>query len=182
MLHATVAPTRTGADFADHLEHTIQADPDAPWIFVLDNLNTHSSEEVVRWAAQRLGVPSDTLGDKKKRRGILGSAPTRRAFLSDPAHRIRFVFLPKHSSWLNQIEVIFGIVSRRVMRHGSFTSTDDLKAKLLAFLDYFNRTFAQPFTWTHTGKPTQSPNPQRPRTWREKKQPRKTEQILALVA
>jgi transposase len=182
MIHTTVAATRTGADFADHIEHTIQTAPEANWIFVMDNLNTHSSEEVVRRVASLLDIPSDTLGDKQKRRGILGSTQARREFLSDPAHHIRFVFLPKHSSWLNQIEVIFGVIAKRVMRHGSFTGTDDLKSKLLAFIDYFNRTFAQPFRWTYTGKPTQTTNHQRPRTWREKTQSRKTEQILALVA
>lgn len=182
MIHTTVAPTRTGEDFANHVERTMQPDPEANWIFVMDNLNTHSSEEVVRRVAGMLGIAQDTLGDKKKRRGILGSIQARRDFLSDPTHRIRFVFLPKHSSWLNQIEVVFGVVSKRVMRHGSFTSTDDLKSKLLKFVDYFNETFARPFNWTYTGKPTRTTKTQRPRTWREKTQNRKLEQILAIVA
>lgn len=85
---------------------------------------------------------------------MLQSQSTRREFLSDPQHRIRFVFLPKHSSWLNQIEVIFGIVMRKVMRRGSFTSVADLEDKLHQFLKYFNHTLAQPFHWTYTGKPT----------------------------
>jgi len=182
MIHTTVAPTRTGEEFADHIERTMQGDPQANWIFVMDNLNTHSSEEVVRRVAGMLDIAQDTLGDKKKRRGILGSTQARRDFLSDPAHRIRFVYLPKHSSWLNQIEVVFGIISKQVMRHGSFTSTDDLKSKLLAFIDYFNQTFAKPFNWTYTGKPTRSTKRQRPRTWREKTQTGKLEQILAMVA
>ena len=182
MIHTTVDATRNGKDFADHIEQTIQTDPDANWIFVMDNLNTHYGEEVVRRIARLHDIADDTLGDKKKRRGILGSTKSRREFLRDPSHRIRFVFLPKHSSWLNQIEVVFGIVSKRVMRHGSFTSTDDLKSKLLAFIGYFNQTFAKPFNWTYTGKPTRSPISQRPRTWREKTQNRKFEQFLALVA
>ena len=182
MIHTTIDVTRNGEDFADHIEHTIQADPDANWVFVMDNLNIHCGEEVVRRIARLEGIADDTLGDKQKRRGILGSTRSRREFLRDPSHRIRFVFLPKHSSWLNQIEVVFGIISRRVMRHGSFTSTNDLKAKLQAFVDYFNKTFARPFNWTYNGKPTRSPARQRPRTWREKAQNRKLEQILALVA
>jgi transposase len=182
MIQATIQVTRTGEDFATHLELTIHTDPDANWIFVMDNLNIHSGEEVVRRIARLLGIAEDTLGDKKKRRGILGSTRSRREFLCDPKHRVRFVFLPKHSSWLNQIEVVFGVISKRVMRHGSFTSTDDLKSKLLAFVEYFNQTFAKPFNWTYTGKPTRSPASQSPRTWRDKTQNRKLEQLLALVA
>lgn len=182
MIQTTIQPTRNNNDFADHIEHTIQTNPDANWVFVLDNLNIHSGEEVVRRIAYRLGIAEDTLGDKKRRRGILGSTDTRRQFLTDLEHRIRFVFLPKHSSWLNQIEVVFGIISKRVMRHGNFTSTDDLKSKLQAFVDYFNKTFAKPFNWTYTGKPSTPTAHQRPRTWREKTQTGKFEQILALVA
>jgi transposase len=182
MIHTTIDATRNGQDFADHIEQTIQTAPDASWIFVMDNLNTHYGEEIVRRIARLQGIAEDTLGDKKKRRGILGSTKSRREFLSDPSHRIRFVFIPKHSSWLNQIEIVFGIISKRVMRHGSFTNTDDLKSRLLAFIEYFNRTFAKPFNWTYTGRPTSTPNNHRPRTWREKRQNRKLEQILALVA
>jgi transposase len=182
MIHTTIDATRNGEDFADHIEQTIQTDPDANWIFVMDNLNTHYGEEVVRRIARLHGIAADTLGDKKKRRGILGSTKSRREFLSDPSHRIRFVFIPKHSSWLNQIEVVFGVISKRVIRHGSFTSTDDLKSKLLAFIEYFNQTFAKPFNWTYTGKPTRWLANQRPRTWRQKRQNRKFDQFLALVA
>ena len=80
---------------------------------------------------------------------------TRREFLSDTSHRIRFVYLPKHSSWLNQIEIIFSVVMRKVLRRGSFKSVEDLRSKLLAFIEYFNATFAKPFKWTYTGRPLQ---------------------------
>ena len=59
----------------------------------------------------------------------------------------------KHSSWLNQIEVVFGVIVRKVIRRGSFTSVNDLRDKLLNFIDYFNRVFAHPFRWTYTGRP-----------------------------
>ena len=85
---------------------------------------------------------------------MLHSQATRREFLSDPEHRIRFVFLPKHSSWLNQIEVLFGIVMRKAMRRGNFTSVADLEDKLRRFLKYFHDTMAHPFEWADTGKPT----------------------------
>ena len=78
---------------------------------------------------------------------------TRQAFLSERRHRIRFVYLPKHTSWLNQIEIVFGIVGRRVMRRGNFASLAAMKERLLDFIDYFNRTFAKPFRWTYTGRP-----------------------------
>ena len=66
------------------------------------------------------------------------------------------MYLPKHTSWLNQIEVIFGVVMRKVIRRGNFTSLADLKGKLLSFIDYFNKTFAKPFRWTFTGRPLQT--------------------------
>ena len=84
---------------------------------------------------------------------MLKSVASRQAFLSESSHRIRFVYLPKHSSWLNQIEVVFGVIMRKVIRRGSFTSVADLRTKLLNFIAYFNRTFAKPFRWTYTGRP-----------------------------
>jgi hypothetical protein len=80
---------------------------------------------------------------------------TRGAFLSDINHRIRFVYLPKHSSWLNQIEIAFGIIHRKLLRGGNFTSVTDLESQLRAFMDYYNKTTAHPFAWTYTGKPVQ---------------------------
>ena len=78
---------------------------------------------------------------------------TRQEFLSDLSHRIRFVYTPKHSSWLNQVEIVFGIIMRKVIRRGSFTSTQDLRDKIPAFIDYFNQVFARPFNWTYAGRP-----------------------------
>jgi DDE superfamily endonuclease len=80
---------------------------------------------------------------------------TRSAFLSESKHRIRFVYLPKHSSWLNQIEIVFGIIHRKLLRGGNFTSVADLEAQLRAFMNYYNTTMAHPFAWTYTGKPVQ---------------------------
>ena len=80
---------------------------------------------------------------------------TRKAFLSDIHHRIRFVYLPKHSSWLNQIEIIFGIIHRKLLRGGNFISVADLESQLREFMTYYNITMAHPFAWTYTGKPMQ---------------------------
>jgi transposase len=151
LLRPTISPTRTEADFASHIEQTVAADPGGSWVFIVDNLNIHCSESLVKLVAQACELPM-ALG-KKGRRGVLKSVASRQAFLSESSHRIRFVYLPKHSSWLNQIEVVFGVIMRKVIRRGSFTSVADLRTKLLNFIAYFNRVFAKPFRWTYTGRP-----------------------------
>ena len=151
LLRPTIGPTRTEADFASHIEQTVATDPEGSWVFVVDNLNIHCSESLVKLVAEACEVRTD-LG-KKGKRGVLKSVASRQAFLSESSHRIRFVYLPKHSSWLNQIEVVFGVIMRKVIRRGSFTSVDDLRTKLLNFIAYFNRVFAKPFRWTYTGRP-----------------------------
>jgi transposase len=147
----SVGPTRTEADFAAHVDRTLATDPDAAWIFVVDQLDVHRSETLVRLVAARCGIPDD-LGGKEKT-GTLKSMATRAAFLTDATHRIRFVYTPKHCSWLNQIELWFSILIRKLLRRASFVSTDDLRARILAFVAYFNRTMAKPFKWTYTGRP-----------------------------
>jgi hypothetical protein len=151
LLRPTIGPTRTEADFASHIEQTVASDPEGSWVFVVDNLNIHCSESLVQMVAEACEVPQN-LG-KKGVRGVLKSVASRQAFLSESSHRIRFVYLPKHSSWLNQIEVIFGVIMRKVIRRGSFNSVEDLRTKLLNFIAYFNRVFAKPFRWTYTGRP-----------------------------
>ena len=166
MVAPTIRMTRTEEDFMWHIYHTVQTDAQAGWVFVVDNLNTHCSESLVRYVARLEGIDQSTLGQKGKS-GILKSMASRQAFLSDRNHRIRFVYLPKHTSWLNQIEIVFGIVGRRVVRRGNFTSLAALKERLLQFIDYFNRTFAKPFRWTYTGRPTTAETVNRPATWKE---------------
>jgi transposase len=128
----TVQPTRTEEDFAGHIARTVATDPDAGWIFVADNLTMHASESLVRYVAEVCGIEGD-LG-KKGRRGVLASVATRKAFLTDASHRIRFVYVPKHTSWLNQISIWFSILVRRVIRRGSFRSAEELREKILAFI------------------------------------------------
>ena len=77
------------------------------------------------------------------------------AFLQDVSHRIRFVYTPKHTSWLNQIELWFSILVRRLLKQGSFSSVYELKERILAFIEYFNCTMAKPFKWTYKGCPLQ---------------------------
>ena len=147
-------PTRTEADFLAHVRQTVESDPAATkWHFVVDNLNTHCSESLVRYVAAVSGSTED-LGEKEKR-GILRSMASRTAFLTDPAHTVVFHYTPKHASWLNQVELWLSILVRNLLRRGTFTSVEDLRAKVLAFIDYFNRTMAKPFKWTYQGKPLQ---------------------------
>ena len=146
----SLGPQRTEADFVAHIAQTIDTDSQAVWLFVTDQLNIHQSESLVRLVAERCGL-GDELGEKGKT-GVVRSLSTRAAFLSDPSHRIQFVYVPKHTSWLNQIEIWFSILVRRVIKRGNFSSVEALRERILAFIAYFNQT-AKPFRWTYTGRP-----------------------------
>ena len=154
----TLGPTRTEADFLAHLHQTVATDPQAGWVFVVDNLNTHQSESLVVWVAQACGLEQD-LGVKGQN-GVLKSQASRAAFLSDQGHRIRLVYTPKHTSWLNQVEIWFSILVRKLLRlkwtplsrpkscHPSLRREDN---SVIPFLPAFSRPVPQAFFFAPHG-------------------------------
>lgn len=147
----SIGPTRTEEDFVQHIERTIQIDPDAAWMFIMDRLNTHPSESLVRYVAKHCGIETEVGSQGKS--GILAAMATRTSFLQDPRHRLRFVYTPKHTSWVNQVEIWFSILVRRLLTRGSFRSVEELRQRILAFIDSCNKTMAKPFQWTYAGRP-----------------------------
>jgi transposase len=148
----SIGKSRTNEDFASHIEGTIATDPDAAgWIFVVDQLNIHQSEDLVKLVAKKCDIELEL--DRKGNLKNIKAMASRRTFLEDPTHKIRFVYTPKHTSWLNQIELWFSILARRVLKRGNFISVEDLKRQILRFIEYYNRTMAKPFKWTYKGRP-----------------------------
>lgn len=151
IIAVTSGPTRNEHDYVEHIRQMVQAHPEITrWHLVADNLNTHYSESLVRYVAAESDLDID-LGVKGKS-GILESMKTRGEFLANKEHRIVFYYTPKHASWMNQIEIWFSILARKLLRKGNFLSIDDLQTKVLAFIDYYNLTMAKPFKWTYKGK------------------------------
>lgn len=142
--------TRTEEDFVEAVKALVETEPQTPWTFICDGLNTHKSETLVRFVAEAC-PPGVELG-KKGKTGILKSMESRVDFLHDPFDRIRFVYTPKHSSWMNQIEIWFGIINRKLLKRKSYLSIEELEASILRFIEQYNLT-APPFKWTYTGIP-----------------------------
>jgi transposase len=72
-------------------------------------------------------------------------------FLAEHPH-VHLHFTPTHASWLNQVELFFSILERRLLRHGEFDSVDHLAARVITFIKDYNRR-AAPFRWTYDGRP-----------------------------
>jgi transposase len=151
IIHHYIGPTRTEKDLVAYLTAMIDIDPTGKWVFIMDNLNTHIGEGLVRLVADRCAITTE-LGIKGKI-GILKSKVSRQAFLHDSSHRIRMVYTPKHCSWLNQIELWFGRLRRKLLKRGEFASLEALIAKLHEYIANYNRIYAHPYRWTWAGVP-----------------------------
>lgn len=143
-------PTRKEADFVAFITTTLAAYPKEDEVVILaDQLNTHLSEGLLRWVAQQIGFEGD-LGTKAGS-GILKSMESRKAFLQDESHRIRFVYTPKHCSWLNPIENWFAKLQRHVIRHGNFPSVEALEIKIKSYISFYNQCLLKPLKWKFSG-------------------------------
>lgn len=143
--------TRTEEDFVTALKAVIDTDPDKQYRIVCDNLNTHMSESLVRYVAELIGY-TEPLG-KKGKYGILKSKASRIDFLTNPEHRICFYYAPIHCSWMNQIEIWFGILNRQLLKRKSFESVEILEQSIRDYIVQYNKLFAHPFNWTYNSVP-----------------------------
>lgn len=139
-----LTPNRPAEVFAEFMEWVCEYYCDAGRIhIVLDNLNTHYHELTCQVVADFCKCdPGQTkIGRQRK------------DFLTSPSKRVVFHFTPTHASWLNQIEIWFSTLTRKVTRRGDFCSVGDLEDKIMEFIEYHNEYLAKPYAWTYTGKP-----------------------------
>lgn len=150
ILHIRLHPTRKEEDYLLFIQQAEEKLPEEDQvIFLADQLNTHMSVSLVQWVAQRIGFEGD-LGTPRYK-GILQDMQSRKAFLENPEHRIRFVFTPKHCSWLNPIENWFGKLQRHVIKYGNFPNVKELESKIVAYVEYYNRCLTKPLKWKFKG-------------------------------
>lgn len=148
-IHAPyINKTRNEQDFCNAVRQLVLEDPDREYVIICDGLNTHKSESLVRLTAELCAFTGD-LGTKGKK-GILKSMKSREEFLMDEGHQIRFVYTPKHSSWVNQIEIWFGIINRKLLKKSSYKSIEEMARSILNFIEQYNLT-AKAFNWKYAG-------------------------------
>jgi len=151
LIHYHLGPTRNEIDYLNFVRQTVYQLPEMDNIVILaDQLNTHMSESLVYWIAENQEYQIEELGIKGKS-GILQNMETRRAFLERQDHRIRFIFTPKHCSWLNPIENWFAKLQRHTIKNGNFSSINNLKKKIVNYIEFYNQVLAKPLKWKFKG-------------------------------
>jgi len=139
-----LTPNRPAEVFAEFIQWICQAYAEARSIhIVMDNLNTHYHALTCQVVAEFCQCSM----------GKIKTGRQRRDFLADPSKSVVFHFTPSHASWLNQIEIWFSTLVRKVIRRGDFSSVDDLQDKIIEFIEYYNEYLAKPYKWTYTGRP-----------------------------
>lgn len=135
-----IRQTHKENDFAEHIHDVVNESPKARYCFIMDNLNTHKSEALVRLVGQMEGISVEELGVKERRE----------KYLTDQRHQVYIVYTPKHCSWMNQIECWFGILWRGLLnKRSSFVSIEDLETKIKEFIIYYNKHMKCPFKWNY---------------------------------
>uniref|UniRef100_UPI0026361544 transposase n=1 Tax=uncultured Microscilla sp. TaxID=432653 RepID=UPI0026361544 len=148
--HHQLNDTRNEQDFLSFIKVLIEKYPINDEITIIaDNLNTHMSASLTKWVAKQIGFEGD-LGEKRGR-GILKSMVSRKAFLEDKSHRIRFVFTPRHCSWLNPIENWFSKIQRQLINRTSFTSKSTLCQTIERYINCYNQHWLKPLKWKFKG-------------------------------
>jgi len=143
------ASDRTAGTFTAFLRELFASVPNAPQIHVVcDQLNTHYAEAVCSLVAELCEVELPWAGRKLPSLGT-----ERRRFLMDPNKKIVFHFTPTHASWLDQIEIWFSVLARKVLARSSFNSVEQLQRAIVEFIEHHNRFRARPYRWTYTGTP-----------------------------
>lgn len=150
VIQALITPTRTEQDFLLVVKGTLQvASRSKEYVILADQLNTHKSASLVKFIAKKIGFKGD-LG-KKGRYGILKNMKSRQAFLEDSSHRIRFLYTPKHCSWLNPIENWFSKLQRHIISGASFSSVEELEKTIKDYIYYYIKCLTKPMNWKFEG-------------------------------
>jgi hypothetical protein len=151
LINAHLKQTRDEKDYADFIKQTVAQLPEMDKVVILsDQLNTHLSESLVGWVAESGGYGEEDLGIKGDK-GILKNMQTRMTFLESEYHRVRFVFTPKHCSWLNPIENWFAKLQRHVIKNGNFLSVKELESKIKNYINFYNDRLAKALKWKFSG-------------------------------
>lgn len=150
VVHQRIHPTRNEEHFLIFTQELVDKySPKDKIVILADQLNIHLSESLVRWVAE-LESDDQELG-KKGSSGVLQSIKTRKEYLEREQHRLRFVYTPKHCSWLNPIENWFAKLQRHVIRHSNFESVKELSNNIAAYIPYYNRTLSKKIKWKFRG-------------------------------